>query len=222
MIITVDYIIMIITITGVLAVLGAIAIFLHAILKKEHDFQEKEQGVFKDYQAIIDKAHVEAQEVLEDTSDAAQRVLRQTRGTNENMASDLDKVLQHIAQKHIELLNAQATTLNQAYEKKVVELLQTVQDQFIKELDAKTQSLVTKATTSEDLLDQKTKELLANAEKEIAEYKKERMAKVEEQISHIVERTYQDILGRSIPAQVQQDLIIEALEKAKKEGTFEI
>lgn len=222
MIITVDYIVMFITITGVLAVLGAIAIFMHAMLKKEHEFQEKEKGVFKDYQAIIDKAHVEAQEVLEDTSEAAQRVLSQTRSTNENLAGDLDKVLQHIAQKHIELLNSQATTLNQAYEKKVVDLLQTVQDQFIKELDEKTESLVSKATTSEDLIDEKTKEMLAKAEAEIAEYKKAQMAKVEEQISHVVEKTYQDILQRSIPADVQHDLIIEALEKAKKEGTFEV
>ena len=62
--------------------------------------------------------------------------------------------------------------------------------------------------------------LLPNMEKELDEYKKQRLKDAEQLISKIVQRASEDILNKSLSFEDHQKLLIESLEKAKKEGIF--
>ena len=62
--------------------------------------------------------------------------------------------------------------------------------------------------------------LLPNLEKELEEYKKARMKQAEQMITRVVQNVSQEILNKSISLEDHQKLVIESLEKAKKEGVF--
>jgi hypothetical protein len=233
MIITVPNIITIISVLGVLSVLGAIALFISHVLKKESEFQEKQRATFGQYEEIIKRAHEEAAQLLEKTVATSQQLLAQTRGTNETLAEDFDRVLQTIAQKQIQAINSEATVLKKAYQDKIMQMESTI-DQNTKQmiqgaesnLDTQlatfTKNLMTHASKSEQMLGEKTKEMLTQVQTEVNEYKKQKLATVDHAILELIQKTYQDILGKSIPPEIHQQLILEALEKTKKEGVFDL
>jgi vacuolar-type H+-ATPase subunit H len=214
-------------------VLGAIALFISHVLKREHEFQEKERSTFTQYEDIIKRAHQEAAELLEKTTATSQQLVSQVRTTNDKLTSDFDRVLQQIAEKQIQAMNQQAEGLKKGYQQKVTNMetaidqntksiLQNAESDFDKQLDTFAKSLLAHATKSEQAINNKTKELLDHSQAEIDAYKKEQLAKVDKAILELIQKTYQDILGKSIPASVHQEMILEALEKTKKEGVFDL
>lgn len=222
-----------ISVLGVLSILGAIALFMHHILKREHEFQEKERATFSQYESIIKRAHEDAATLLEKATQTSQTLISQTKTTNERLATDFDKVLQQIAQKQIEAINSEAAILKQGYQNKISQMESTIDhntDSIIattetsldKQLAAFTQTLMTHATKSEQALTQKTQEMLQKIEAELQTYKKTKMEKIDTEILTLIQKTYQEILGKSIPPTIQRELILEALEKSKKEGVFDL
>lgn len=62
--------------------------------------------------------------------------------------------------------------------------------------------------------------LLPKLEKELETYKQSRMVEVEQMITHIIQTATQEVLNKTISMEDHKKLIIDALEKAKREGTF--
>ena len=48
------------------------------------------------------------------------------------------------------------------------------------------------------------------------------MAKIENEVQDLVKKTYQEVLRKSIPDSLQEELVLESLEKAKTEGGITI
>ncbi len=233
MIINVPSVIAVVSIIGVLSVLGAIALFIYTVLKKEHEFQEKQKKTFGEYESIIKKAHEEAAQLLEKTMLASQHILTQAKATNENIESDFDKVLQTIAQKQIQSLNSEAAVLKKGYQDKVTQMQSTIDQNTLqmiqgaegnleKQLAAFTQTLMNHTSKSEQMVNEKTKEMLEKVEEQVVEYKQAKLEKVDQTILELIQKTYKDILGRSIPPNIHKELILDALEKSKKDGMFDI
>lgn len=230
---SVQNIITMVSVVGVLSILGGLALFISHILRKEHEFQEKERAAFREYENIIKKAHTDAALLLEKATATSRGLLAQTRTTNEHIVSDFDKVMQSIAQKQIEAINNDAALLKQGYQNKVTQMEHTIdqntnhlitdaESSLDKQLESFTTTLMAHATKSEQMMSQKTQEMLQKVEKELGEYKKSKMEKVDTEILGLIQRTYQEILGKSIPPNIQRELILEALEKSKKEGLFQL
>lgn len=62
--------------------------------------------------------------------------------------------------------------------------------------------------------------MLIKSEKEVEEYKKNRLAQIDEQVRDIVFRAAKEVIGRSISFSEHEDLVNKALERAKKEKIF--
>src|SRR3989344_7834501 len=62
--------------------------------------------------------------------------------------------------------------------------------------------------------------MLLKSEKEVDEYKKNRLIQVDEQVRDIVFRAAKEVIGRSISFSEHEDLVNKALERAKKEKIF--
>ena len=63
--------------------------------------------------------------------------------------------------------------------------------------------------------------MLPKLQKELEEYKAMRMQQAERTITHVIQEVAQDILNKSLSLEDHEQLLIEALEKAKKEGAFD-
>lgn len=230
MIILPDLLTMVAILTTI-GILVAIAAFIHKVLKGEREFQEKEEETFSKYQKILDKAHNQARALLYTTSIASSEMLTDSKQTNETITEDLDKILQSMAQKHIHSMKESTDEFQHAYEKYLAELqnkfqeqeqdtLTRTQDTVNKSLDAFSQSLSAKTVGMQELIDKKTNEMLEQAELEIADYKANRLRKIDTEISQLVQKTFQEVLRKSIPESIHEELIMEALEKAKKESVL--
>lgn len=62
--------------------------------------------------------------------------------------------------------------------------------------------------------------MLSKAEKEVEEYKKNKLIKVDQQIREIVIAAAREVIGRAISLSEHEDLVNKALEKAKKDQIF--
>lgn len=64
-------------------------------------------------------------------------------------------------------------------------------------------------------------EVLANIEKEVAEYKDAKMRRVDQASIILVQRVSQEVLNKSLTVSDHENLVIRSLERAKKEGVFD-
>lgn len=214
-----------------LLLLGGTAFFIYHTLKQEREFQEREKNTFQHYEKLLKKAHEEARALLDTTAVTSGHILQDTQTTSDHVEEQLDSILQKMAERHIHTLNQQTETFQKNYDErlnKINDVFDTNTQQMIEitqkglhdALDTFTKSLIGKTAASEELIDKRTQELLAQIETEAAEYKKVRIEKLDQQINQLIEKTYRDVLHRTIPETLQKDIILEALDKAKEEGVF--
>lgn len=214
-------------------ILSGLALFIHSVLKREQEFQKKEEESFGKYHDILEKARQQAAEMLNNTSTTSANLLNETRSTSEHVEVDLDRVLQSIAQKHIEKLHEDTHVLEISYAQQLQKLgvsFDTLSEQLLtnanaimaKEIADATKSLTEKSTQAQQQLTEQIHSRLTQTDEQIETYKKERFAAINEQVRVLVEQTYREVLKTSIPDSVHDQLILESLEKAKSEGAFSL
>lgn len=218
---------------GSIVVFGIVGLFLYSAFKREKDFEEKERQAFQKYEDVLSKASNRAASVIDSTTANSGAIINQTKVTNEKLEENLDRTLQEVAKKHVEYLNNATDAFQKDYEKYLVELqknfhqqaeatLQKAEETINHTIESFSTSLLGKTLGAQEVIDVKIQTLLADAEKETQTYKKMQLEKVDAQITQLIHRTYEEVLKRSIPETLQHELIIESLEKAKKEGLFNI
>src|ERR1041385_4381613 len=115
-----------VAIIGAFSIMGGIALFIYHILERERRIEEKEKTTLSEYEDIIKKAHDQAKELLDKTTNASEKVINQVSNTNQAMNTDLDKILQEMAQKHIQALDIQADMFKKEYDAKMTQLQQAI------------------------------------------------------------------------------------------------
>ena len=127
------------------------------------------------------------------------------------------KNLQSLARNNTKILEDESKSLRNHYK----EMVREVDDEYRKKASYAV-SLLEKATEGEvkDFgkdIDQEIASQINRSKQEIEEYKKEKLAHVDEAVVNIIKQASEEILGKTISLRDHQALIIEALEKAKKE-----
>ncbi len=200
---------------------------------KENTGQSAPSQVAPEYKSIMHTAHKEARNMLYDTTIAAHEILKGTKKTNEHLEAQLDKVLQNIAAQDIHTLKETTKSFDVDYQENLQklqtemqkaseEMLEDIKKQYNEKLDSFLQELLKNGSSTQSVVDGKTAELLSKAEAEIAEYKKNKLAGVDEEVGRLVQTVYSDVLRISIPENVHQELIVKSLEEAKKDGMFKL
>ncbi len=214
-------------------ILGGIALFTYAILKREHEIQSQEADTFHRYHKIINNAHNEARAIIDTTSLASTEILAGSRATSEHLEENLDKVLQKIAEQHIALLKKSGDEFAKSYDEKLAKMQEELANhtqQSVGDSEKRLNETIEKylkpiadsATSSQMAMQERTKTLVDQVEKELAEYKQARMIKIEEEVKGLVEKTYRDVIHKTLNETTQQELILESLEKARAEGGISI
>ncbi len=195
--------------------------------------EQNESSQAPEYKSIMHEAHKEAKNLLYDTTVAAGEILSGTKKTNEHMEAQLDKVLQNIAAQDIHTLKQTTKNFDTEYQESLQkmqtemqqtseEMLEDIKKQYNEKLDSFLQELLKNGSSTQSVVDSKTAELLSKAETEIVEYKKTKLAGVDEEVGKLVQTVYSDVLRISIPENVHQELIVKSLEEAKKDGMFKL
>jgi vacuolar-type H+-ATPase subunit E/Vma4 len=192
---------------------------------KEKEIDKKTTKIDTDYHHIVDDALTKERTILNDASTASHHIV-------EDATAQADQIIsgaQYISQ-------ATQETVDQALQKLVVDIekeaLSTAQD-FAKSYQASLKQLSSSSLNDFQVV---VKGLEADLQKqiqdfhetlfsqmkgELEEYKKARLAQTEQTITKVIEKASQEIFNKSISLSDHQSLVIEALEKAKREGIFD-
>lgn len=217
---------------AVVAIPTIVFLALNRHPKKEKKTVEEEVTIAR-YNKILNKAHKHARILLSNASVAAGTLISESKRTNENMEEDLDRVMQSIAQKNIHSIDTTSKNYEKNYEQKLEEIqhqiyentktmIQNTQNNYNQVLEQFTAELLKEAANSREQIDKKTKDQLALIDEDIEKYKKRKLEAVDQQVEKLIEKTYKDVLKRSIPEDLDRELIVKSLEDAKKEGMFKL
>jgi vacuolar-type H+-ATPase subunit H len=183
---------------------------LHA---KEKALEKERRKADTDYHHIVDEALSKERRIIDDATKEATQIIASTEFVT---SSTKDAVIQSMGKMEGDI-EQQAEDATAEFTKTYSASLQKVATQSLANLQTITQKM-------EQDLEKQSKEyresLLPRIEKELDEYKKMRLQQSERVIKHVIQETSQEVLNKSLSIDDHQRLLLESLEKAKKEGAF--
>jgi len=217
------------------------------IRRKEAEIAEKEKKMEENYQQVVeatlakekqvlDGAMNEAKKILEVTTEQANQIIQGAQFMSQNSIAILNQAVQKMVVETQNIGSTSKITLEQALQKIVVDIQKEALDASRSSVNSYSQSL--KVVTTQSLNDlqiiakglevdlQKqisdfNQSLLPKLEKEVEEYKELRIKQAEQMVNKIIQKATQEIFGRIITLNDHQNIMLESLERAKREGVFD-
>ncbi|MBN1168302.1 hypothetical protein JXA63_00270 [Candidatus Woesebacteria bacterium] len=181
--------------------------------KREKQLQEKQQQIENQYNQIIDIANQQKRKILEDTASKSSAIIANTQFITESSKQLIERSLQEV----IASIQQKALTTSEAY----IESYKDYLDQTSQKTLGQFQGV---ASSFENEMRKQTTDLkntlLSSFESELKKHQQQKLAEAEQKINEVVKNVSQKVLNKSISYEDHKNLIIEALEKAQKEGVF--
>jgi hypothetical protein len=237
----------VVTLVFDLSVIVFVTVYVLGVRKKERDVDRKEGKIDHDYQAIIEQGRAQERQIIENAmsqsnqmmqvaTHQANQILAGTQFITQSTKTTLDAALQKMV---VEVQNVGSNS-KIALEQNLQQIINDVHkeafnsgNEAVSRYQASLQQITSvsltgfqKVTNQLELsLQQQIKEfrttLLANLEKEVESYKQSKIHRIDQASSIIVQRVAQEVLNKSLSLEDHQALVIQSLEKAKKEGIFD-
>lgn len=166
------------------------------------------------YHHVVDDALAKERQIIQDASVEAGKIISNADFFKKASADKMTGVL-HEMESDIE---GQTLATTQVYSDSYHAAIQKLASASLSEFQN-----VTKQMTID--LQKQVKEyretLLPRMDRDLEEYKKARMKDAEEAIAQLIKKASMEIFNKALPIEDHNNLIIESLEKAKKEGLFD-
>lgn len=237
----------VITVVFDLSVIVFVAVYVLGVRRKEREVDRKEGKIEHDYQAVIEQSRTTERQIIDNavsqsnqmmqvathqanqilagtqfitqstktTLDAAlQKMVVEVQNTGSNSKIALEQNLQKIINDvHKEAFNSgnEAAANYQASLRQITSVSLTGFQNVTNQLEMSLQQQIKEFRTT----------LLSNLEKEMESYKLSKINRIDQAASIIVQRVAQEVLNKSLSLEDHQNLVIQSLEKAKKEGVFD-
>jgi hypothetical protein len=204
----------------ILTIVADIIIFVLALyyfyrLREKEKLIEKERTqTDENYHHVVDDALVKERKIIEDAAYQASQIIAGTNYVTSSAKTSMDQAMKTMEGS----LEQKADDASHAFSKSYASTLQQVAAQSMTEFQTITHDMGIE-------LQRQTKEfgntLLPRLEQELDEYKKIRLQQADRMVTQIIQEVSQEILNKSLSIEDHQRLLVEALEKAKKEGVFD-
>lgn len=177
------------------------------------------------------QAQAQLAEVVTITNTKAQEIIQNTSATRASLESGVDQALGQAVAQAQKTIADKADLMLSSYQ---AALTATQQEQMLRmekinnEINTNAQALVTKffeqmrqtiLEVGSEKRDYMERELV-KINDELQIYKKEQLGKIESNIYEILARASESVIGQAVNFDLHQELIIKALEQAKREGVF--
>lgn len=222
-----------------LAVLAGILLFMAiAYAKMSKSLHETEQ-LNKHLQSqlsekpvkLLENAHEKAQEIIEQANKHATEILASSKVYEDNSNASLKEKLSELEKDQAAVFASASSEMKTAYQ----DMLSQIQEQDLNALKSMTkdiqsdvlsdfkefrESLEKETINSEKIVKEKIDEEYLAIEKELQDYKKQKYQKIDQDIYKILYRVSEMVLSQGITFDNHKQLVLEALETAKKEQVF--
>lgn len=186
--------------------------------REEKRWEELELKAQKDYQEVIETANNKAQEIILQATELKADTTNNFQSSIEIMLEEQEKLLKEASLALSKKFQEQANAINSDN----VEMLSNIYKDI--ELNAKTsyseyKELIKKQTfEAEAIAQEKIKEEYAKLETEIKDYREKSFQKIDDDMYKILLSVSKTVIGKALTLEEQEELIINALNQAKKEN----
>lgn len=198
-------------------------------------YKTKDEGVptdiYKKTSKTIEKANAEAEEIIAKASEKAKKILFETEYLRDDLVKRSEEDFNRIAQTSEQLLEGESKEFEKQYRvlfddirgmytKKAGTILEDIEKIADTELTDFRDVLRQETVAAQGYISKKMIEEFEGARRDIQAYKEEKMQEINKNINELVQHVAKDVLGESIPLNQHEQLVTDALERAKKEGLF--
>lgn len=180
---------------------------------------------------LLESAHEKAQELIDQANKHANEILASSKAYEDNSNTALKEKLTQLEKEQAAVFATASEEMKSAYQ----DLLSQIQEQDMNALKSMTKdiqsdvlsdfkefrnTLEKETINSEKVVKEKIDEEYLQIEKELQDYKKQKYQKIDEDIYKILYRVSEMVLSQGITFDRHKQLVLEALETAKKEQVF--
>lgn len=211
--------------TIALSIVVIILIASYATILKKHDI------LLKESERIKLQEHKKELQILEDARAKAAKILADAHFVDNNAKNEFQEQLKTVSLNEVKDFEKVAVTLLEAYKKELEGLKANtikIASNITKDIESNTEAeledfketLKKETYESQKIVEQKIEGQYLQTEKELETYRQERIKKVEDEIYNIIQNVAKAVLGKAISLEDHEQLIIDALNKAKEEGVL--
>lgn len=181
---------------------------------------------------IMFKARTQAARVIEEANKKAAQILSETKSFSEAMDPEFRKMLRDFSEKEIRRLTEASEEImrihrssseeaRKSFSKVTSELFDFVSQSVREGTRQFLATLTEELKKQEGMVAKNIDEWNVVARRQIDDHKKGMIARINDSIYDVISFVSKEVLGKSLSIEDHGDLIIRALEEAKKEGFFE-
>jgi len=181
----------------------------------------------KEYRTLLESLQVQHAKMLEEARASLKDIEFLKRDLHENLQSQMKDVLDKAQEKLDEQtkdFDSEYTTLLESTKKEYLEraehTLQKLEKIPEQELEEFRSVLKTETVSAQKMLSKRIDDLFGAAEKEVDAYKKSRLEEIDQEIQGITGSVVEEVLNKKLTKADQETLVLQSLEKAKKDGLF--
>jgi len=182
--------------------LGATLIAYDRLLRELRELKT-EKGSFEE------SGRLKAAKIMEEARDKALQILEEAKLDAGENQQKVDGEMERITQMQLD-----------NYNNMIQKISKSIEDEALKEVDEFRKKLETDAGSVQKTVVARVEEDYVQAKKQIEVYKTERMKQIDRQILVLMKDVGKDILGKTMDFDTHRELIMQALEEARKENVF--
>lgn len=178
---------------------------------------------------FMEDARNKSAEIIEESTKKAQQILNESQVISADSKKTLDSALETIIKHQVGYFEKATADFLNEYKKELENLKSSaikitqsasknIELDTVKEINNFDEILAKETYDGQKIVEGKIEEEFSKAQKQVQDYKTEMLKKTQEDIYKILERISRDAIGKSLNLSDHEQLIIEALEKAKKEN----
>lgn len=176
---------------------------------------------------LLENARKKASEIIEESTQKAQEIINDSQIFNTDTKKKLDDALQTLIKHQIAYFEKTSEDFLNEYKKELQVIKNTtlqiattaskdIEEDTKKEVQDFDSILARETFAEQKVVEEKIEDEYSKAQKQVETYKADMIKKVDDGIFKILEGVSKTALGKTIPLNEHEELIIDALEKAKK------
>ncbi len=208
-----------------------VLLFAYFLSKKEKRLAQEEKRLDKIFLKAHDEADQKAEEIIKKAIDRAEKIILDAEIVKTDFLNRVEENLERVGEQGVRELKVDS----EEFDKKYKDLFEGLKQEYLnhanttlesvgkiadEELEDFRKVLRSETVESQELISKKISEEFDRVQKEIEDYKKNRVDNIAQEISTLVNKIAKDVLGKSLTAEQHGEIILQALENAKKDGLF--
>jgi hypothetical protein len=188
--------------------------YMMKLYAREKELEKREKKTDTEYHQVVDDALNKERKILEDATNEANQIITETEYVSQASKDSIDAALEQMKKDIKNETTAAAHGFRSSYQHELKQLTDQSLNDFqniSKELQEGLHKQVAEFHNT----------MLPALEKELDGYKQARIKQTEQMIKGIIQKVSQEVLNKSISMDDHQKLLIDSLDKAKREGMFD-